>query len=289
VPPTTCSVALSCTFERAPSRVQQAPPATVARAKEWRSTYMRERFYSWLDPSFALDVGRGEIGIMVYLRDPARDVPSERGHHPPAVRGRRVVFGKREAPHVELCDAPLCEPPVRRAGLAHGLSEGADPDEAGDCGGEPDLLDDPSPVGAVRLQRWKSGSLFTDDRPCHRVAGHFDLVRHEIEPEVVPEGDVHTADDCSPSQIHGETLRPRLARHVEPVRRLQRTVEHVVTGGHRLEYPPAVSIELRWFRLIGLRRGQAHEQQTRGDRNEWDPAGLQLGGNRLATRLVALD
>jgi 4-amino-4-deoxy-L-arabinose transferase-like glycosyltransferase len=35
----------------------------------WRSTYLQEGFYTWLDPAFAADLYMGEIGFRVYLRD----------------------------------------------------------------------------------------------------------------------------------------------------------------------------------------------------------------------------
>jgi len=38
-------------------------------AARWRSTYLQESLYTWLDPSFASALSMGEIGFRVYLRD----------------------------------------------------------------------------------------------------------------------------------------------------------------------------------------------------------------------------
>jgi hypothetical protein len=43
----------------------------------WRSTYLQQGFYTWLDPAYAADLWQGEIGFTVFVRDPtvARHAP----------------------------------------------------------------------------------------------------------------------------------------------------------------------------------------------------------------------
>jgi 4-amino-4-deoxy-L-arabinose transferase-like glycosyltransferase len=45
-------------------------------AARFRSSYLQERFYTWLDPAFAVDLWQGEIGFTVYVRarTPAAEV-----------------------------------------------------------------------------------------------------------------------------------------------------------------------------------------------------------------------
>lgn len=45
-------------------------------AARWRSTYLQESFYTWLDPAYAADLWQGEIGFTVYVRDAAASRPA---------------------------------------------------------------------------------------------------------------------------------------------------------------------------------------------------------------------
>lgn len=40
------------------------------RGPHWRSHYLQDDFYTWLDPAYASDLWMGEIGFTVYIRDP---------------------------------------------------------------------------------------------------------------------------------------------------------------------------------------------------------------------------
>ena len=48
----------------------------------WRSTYLQESFYTWLDPAFASDLYVGEIGLRLYLRDDLLTAPPARAADP---------------------------------------------------------------------------------------------------------------------------------------------------------------------------------------------------------------
>jgi hypothetical protein len=47
----------------------EAGTAGYHEVARWRSTYLQEGFYTWLDPAFASDVYIGEIGFRAYVRD----------------------------------------------------------------------------------------------------------------------------------------------------------------------------------------------------------------------------
>jgi hypothetical protein len=54
----------------------QSGAAGYREAGRWRSTYLQEDFYTWLDPGFAADLWQGEIGFAVYVREDLSTAPA---------------------------------------------------------------------------------------------------------------------------------------------------------------------------------------------------------------------
>lgn len=56
--------------------------AGYRRGPRWRSTYLQQDFYAWLDPAYTVDLWQGEIGFTVYIRDPAAPPTADFGAPP---------------------------------------------------------------------------------------------------------------------------------------------------------------------------------------------------------------